>query len=171
MSKSNSFNIFSSKPKVKLVDEVIPQKKRGAKEQTSLGTIGIPTRVLGKSMSFKSTTLGRRDASDSKVKMLCPKELNHFIDLKGLKQPKERNTFDRKVLTKIDRPLVCSTPTGSTVSTPKVDHQSHVESSSTSSLTNRDLKAVHCEGKSSNPSKLEGNLACKPKLSGMARPS
>lgn len=73
--KSNSFNASNPKPKLKLVDEVLPQKPKE-----------IP-RTLQKSMSLKS-------APDSKVKMLSPR-ISHILDSKGSRSLKERH-FDRK---------------------------------------------------------------------------
>ncbi|XP_030501256.2 ASI1-immunoprecipitated protein 2 isoform X2 [Cannabis sativa] len=157
--KSKSFSASNSKPKVKLVDEVIPEKQRGSKEHMSHDTKERPGRLISKSMSFKSTNTGRSSAGDSKVKMLSPR-FAPAVDIKGSKQVRERPTFERKHLSRLDRPPVCST-TSSTVSTPKADQASRVESSLISfASNNRDLK-VQSEGKSST-SKSIGNLARKP---------
>nr|XP_048325913.1 uncharacterized protein LOC107414804 isoform X9 [Ziziphus jujuba var. spinosa] len=159
--KSNSFNAGNSKPKVKLVDEVVPQKQKGAKEHTSLDIKERPSRMISKSMSFKSVNSSRSNVSDSKVKIISPK-FSNVVDLKGLKQAKERNAFDRKNLSKLDRPPVSSTTASSTASTPKADQASRVESSLVSHVSNnRDLKVVQCEGKPNISTKSTSNLARK----------
>ena len=146
--KSNSFNTLSSKPKVKLGDEVIPPKQKGARDYNSLDMKEGPARMMGKSMSFRSANSGRTNATESKVKMLSPKS-THVQDVKGLKQAKERGAFERKHLSKLDRPLVSST-TSSTVSTPKLDQKltSRGETSLPSYISNnRDSKVVQSDGK------------------------
>ncbi|KAL5568287.1 hypothetical protein UlMin_024862 [Ulmus minor] len=156
--KSKSFCTSNSKPKVKLVDEVVPQKLKGTKEHSSHNLKERPTRMMGKSMSFKAPNLGRSNASESKVKMLSSK-YSH-VDAKGLKQAKERTTFERKSLSKLDRPPVILSPS-STVLTPKADQTPRAESSLPSYANNRDSKVVQCEGKSSNLSKSTSNIARK----------
>ncbi|XP_060675600.1 protein PARALOG OF AIPP2 isoform X6 [Ziziphus jujuba] len=159
--KSNSFNAGNSKPKVKLVDEVVPQKQKGAKEHTSLDIKERPSRMISKSMSFKSVNSSRSNVSDSKVKIISPK-FSNVVDLKGLKQAKERNAFERKNLSKLDRPPVSSTTASSTASTLKADQASRVESSLVSHVSNnRDLKVVQCEGKPNISTKSTSNLARK----------
>ncbi|XP_050253369.1 uncharacterized protein LOC126699527 isoform X7 [Quercus robur] len=146
--KSNSFNTLSSKPKVKLGDEVIPPKQKGARDYNSLDMKEGPARMMGKSMSFRSANSGRMNATESKVKMLSSKS-THVQDVKGLKQAKERGTFERKHLSKLDRPLVSST-TSSTVLTPKLDQKltSRGETSLPSYISNnRDSKVVQSDGK------------------------
>ncbi|XP_062119700.1 protein PARALOG OF AIPP2-like isoform X2 [Humulus lupulus] len=157
--KSKSFSITNSKPKVRLVDEVVPEKLKGSKEHISLDTKERPGRLISKSMSFKSTNMGRSSAADSKVKMLSPRFVPP-VDLKGSKQVRERPAFERKHLSRLDRPPVSST-TSSTPSTPKSDQASRVESSLLSFASNNRDSKVHSEGKSST-SKLTGNLARKP---------
>lgn len=159
--KSNSFNALNSKPKVKLVDEVVLLKQKGAKEQTSFDMKERPTRMISKSISFKSVNSSRPNASDSKVKMLSSKFPNVF-DLKGLRQAKERNVSEKKNLSKLDRPPVSSTPASSTTSTTKGDQSTRGESSLVSFVSNhRDLRAAHCEGKLSISSKSTCNVARK----------
>ncbi|XP_041013046.1 uncharacterized protein LOC121256342 isoform X2 [Juglans microcarpa x Juglans regia] len=146
--KSNSFNAFNSKPKVKLVDEV-PQKQKGAREHTSIDMKEGPARMISKSMSFKPANSGRTNASESKVKMLSS-NFTHVQDLKGLKQAKERGPFERKNSCKLERPLIGSTTASSTVSTAKVDQKlgSRVETSLPSFISNhRDSKVVQSDGK------------------------
>ncbi|KAK9914729.1 hypothetical protein M0R45_038488 [Rubus argutus] len=151
--KSNSFNTLNSKPKVKLVDNIVPQKQKGSKEQTSLDMKERAARMMGKSVSFKSTNSGRSNVSESKVKMLSSK-LTPLQDLKGLKQAKERSTIERKNLSKLERPLVSLTTSSAMVSTPKVDQASRGETSLLSSANNlREHKAVLSDGKLSTSSK------------------
>lgn len=147
--KSNSFNTLSSKPKVKLVDEVIPPKQKGARDYNSLDMKEGPTRMMSKSMSFRSANSGRMNATESKVKMLSSKS-THVQDVKGLKQAKERGTFERKHLSKLDRPPVSSTTVTSSVLTPKLDQKltSRGETSLPSYVSNnRDSKVVQSDGK------------------------
>ncbi|KAG7980620.1 hypothetical protein I3843_05G191200 [Carya illinoinensis] len=146
--KSNSFNAFNSKPKVKLVDEV-PQKQKGAREHTSIDMKEGPARMISKSMSFKPANSGRTNASESKVKMLSS-NFTHVQDLKGLKQAKERGPFERKNSCKLERPLISSTTASSTVLTAKVDQKlgSRGETSLPSFVSNnRDSKVVQSDGK------------------------
>ncbi|KAK9994121.1 hypothetical protein SO802_023824 [Lithocarpus litseifolius] len=147
--KSNSFNTLSSKPKFKPADEVIPPKQKGARDYNSLDMKEGPARMMGKSMSFRSANSGRTNATESKVKMLSSKS-THVQDVKGLKQAKERGTFERKHLSKLDRPLVSSTTISSTVSTPKLDQKltSRGETSLPSYISNnQDSKVVQSDGK------------------------
>ncbi|KAL5182112.1 Bromodomain adjacent to zinc finger domain protein 1A [Glycine soja] len=141
--KSNSFNNLNSKPRVKLVDEVVPPPKKGGNEHTSKN-MEMPARVTGKSTLFKSSSLGRSNATESKVKMLSPKSAT-TQDLKGSRHLKESGAFDRKFPSRIDRPvasLVVSTPKGDQKLTP------HAESSKASAMNNnRELK-VNQDGKS-----------------------
>nr|XP_023874432.1 uncharacterized protein LOC111986766 isoform X4 [Quercus suber] len=141
--KSNSFNTLSSKPKD------IPPKQKGARDYNSLDMKEGPARMMSKSMSFRSANSGRTNATESKVKMLSSKS-THVQDVKALKQAKERGTFERKHLSKLDRPLVSSTTISSTVSTPKLDQKltSRGETSLPSYISNnRDLKVVQSDGK------------------------
>ncbi|EYU19754.1 hypothetical protein MIMGU_mgv1a000792mg [Erythranthe guttata] len=66
-SKSNSFNSLSSKPKVKLVDQVVIQRQKSSKEHGSFRLKDGGVRSIGKSMSFKSTNSSR---SESKIKII-----------------------------------------------------------------------------------------------------
>ncbi|PQM39489.1 uncharacterized protein Pyn_25375 [Prunus yedoensis var. nudiflora] len=52
--KSNSFNTLTSKPRVKTVDDVL-QKQKGSKEHSSLDMKERVARMMGKSVSFKSS--------------------------------------------------------------------------------------------------------------------
>lgn len=176
MIKSNSFNAFNFKPKVKLVDEVVPQKQKGTRELNSIDTKDGPARMLSKSVSFKPANSGRTNASESKVKMLSS-NFTHVQDLKGLKQAKERGTFERKNSCKLERPLISSTTASSTVLTPKADQKlgSRGETSLPSFVSNiRDSKVVQSDGKLSL-SKVTSSLGRKgvetPVTSGAILPS
>ncbi|KAF5442581.1 hypothetical protein F2P56_035223 [Juglans regia] len=160
--KSNSFNTLNYKTNVKLVDEDFPQKQKGAREHTSIETNDGCARRISKSISFKSANSGRTNAAESKVKMLSSK-FTDVQDLKGSKQAKERGTLERKNFCKQDRPMVSSTTTSSTVSTPKVDQKltSRGETSLPSYLSNnRESKAVQSDGKLSL-SKVHSSLGRK----------
>lgn len=154
--KSNSFNTSNSKPRVKLVDEAVPQKLKGPGENTSKN-METPARMIGKSMSFKSTNLGRSSATSSKVKLLPSKSLP-AQDLKGT-----RHAFDRKSLSKVERSVVCSTMATSVVSTPKGDqkHATFSETSKPSSISNNRDSKVNQDGKLSTLSKSVSSIGRK----------
>ncbi|TYH79418.1 hypothetical protein ES332_D03G062700v1 [Gossypium tomentosum] len=152
--KSNSFNALNSKSKVKLVDEVALQKEKTFRKHASLNSKEEASRVMGKSMLFKSTNSGRLSTGESKFKMLSSK-YPHVQDLKGLKQVKEQISLERKNLSKLDR-------SSSTVSTPKVDQKltTRTDTISHSSASNsRETKAVRSDGKPSTLSRSTSNLA------------
>ncbi|KAM1029899.1 hypothetical protein FF1_042264 [Malus domestica] len=152
-SKSNSFNTLISKPKVKLVDEVVPQKQKGSKEHASLDMKErVVSRMMGRSVSFKSASSGRSNVSESKVKMLSSK-FSHAPDLKGLKQAKEWGTVERKNLSKLDRPKANLITASPIFSTPKSDLASRGETSLLSSVSNREPKVALPDGKLSTSSK------------------
>ncbi|XP_038900804.1 uncharacterized protein LOC120087877 isoform X2 [Benincasa hispida] len=159
--KSNSFNTLNSKPKVKLVDEFIPQKPRGIREHTSLEVKEGPPRALGKSQSFKTPSSGRAGMSEAKVKML-PSKFPHVQDPKGIKQGKDRNILDRKNPSKVDRSWTVTT--SSAVSTSKVDQKLSLrgETNLVSSLSNnKDQKVIKSDGISSAHPKSRSSLVHK----------
>lgn len=142
--KSNSFNNVNSKPRVKLVDEVVPPKSKGGNEHASKN-MEMPARMTGKSTLFKSQSLGRTNATESKVKMLSPKSAA-MQDLKGSRHLKESGALDRKFPSRIDRPVVSSV-----VSSPKGDQRltPRAESSKPSAMNNnREVKVIQ-DGKAS----------------------
>ncbi|KAK9006654.1 hypothetical protein V6N11_018988 [Hibiscus sabdariffa] len=154
--KSNSFHALNFKPKVKLADEIPLQKQRIAGKHVSLDGKEEASRVMGKSMSFKSTNTGPLNTGESKFKILSSK-YPHVQDLKELKQVKERISLERRNLSKLDR-------SSSSVSKPKVDQKltPHADSMSHSSASNnRDTKAVRSDGKPSALSRSTSNLAHK----------
>uniref|UniRef100_A0A5B7AG95 PHD-type domain-containing protein n=1 Tax=Davidia involucrata TaxID=16924 RepID=A0A5B7AG95_DAVIN len=159
--KSYSFNSSNAKPKVKLVDEAVPQKQKSARESASLDTKDGAGRLIGKSMSFKSANSGRFNASESKVKMLSPK-FSHGQDLKGSKQAKDRSLFERKNSFRLERPLGNSAMATSVVSTMKVDQKlaSRGETHSLSSVSNNhELKGVQSDNKLTTLSKVTSYVA------------
>ncbi|XVF56624.1 hypothetical protein PTKIN_Ptkin06aG0134900 [Pterospermum kingtungense] len=153
--KSKSFNTLNSKSKPG--DEVVLQKQKSAREHASFDRKEEPTRMMGKSMSFKSSNSGRLNAEkESKFKMLSSK-YSHGQDLKGLKQIKERISLERKNLSKLDR-------SSSSVSTPKVDQKLTPRAdtiSHSSAINNRETKVVQTDGKPSTLSRSASNLARK----------
>lgn len=152
--KSCSFNNFSSKSRVKLDDDV-PQKQKGGGEHVSKNT-ETPIKTIGKPMSFKSSNLGR--ATESKVKMLSPKS-GTAQDLKGSSLAKESGVFDRKSLSRIDRPVGCSTMASSVISTHNQKLTPHGETVKPLAINcNRDFKVNH-DGKSSSLSKSVNNIS------------
>ncbi|KAK7308871.1 hypothetical protein RJT34_05176 [Clitoria ternatea] len=148
--KSNSFNNINSKPRVKLADEVVPLKPKGGNEHTSKN-METATRMTSKSTLFKSSSLGRSNTTESKVKML---------EFKGSRTLKESGAFDRKLLSRNDRPVsssVISTPKGDQKPTPR----SETTKPSASALNNtRELK-VKQDGKLSVLSKSMSNISRK----------
>ena len=158
--KSNSFNNFNPKPKVKPVDEV-PQKKKGGGEHTSKN-IETPARMISKSMSFKSSNLSRSSATESKVKMLTSKS-GTTQDLKGSRLAKESGASDRKFLSRIDRPVVCSTMASSVVSTSKGDQKlaPRGETGKPSAVNNDREFKVNQDGRLNSLSKSMNNISRK----------
>ncbi|XP_057970025.1 uncharacterized protein LOC131159286 isoform X2 [Malania oleifera] len=153
--KSNSFSTSNLQPKVKPFDENLPQKQKGPRESATIDLKEGPTRMISKSMSFKAATLGRTNATEAKVKMLSSK-VSHVQDQKGFRQMKERNNLERKNPSKLDRSLVSSITSSSTVSIPKGD-QKLISRGEIILSNNRDLKAVHSDGKLTTLSKQMSN--------------
>ncbi|KAL1362451.1 hypothetical protein HN51_010707 [Arachis hypogaea] len=145
--KSNSFTT-NSNPRVKLVDEV-PQKKKGGSEHASKDS-EAPRQIISKSTSFKSSNLSSSNATESKVKMLTSKS-GTTQDLKGSRLTKES---DRKFLSRVDQPVVCST-----ISKPIGDHKlsPHGETSKPSAVNNRERK-VNPDVRSNSLSKSKNNI-------------
>lgn len=158
--KSNSFNALNSKPRVKPVDEVVPQKLKGSGENTSKN-MEATARTIGKSVSFKSMNLGRSSTTASKVKLLPSKSVS-AQDLKATRLAKDSGAFDRKNFSRVDRAVACSTISTSVVSTPKGDQKSTSlsETFKPSISSNRDLK-VNQDGKLSTLSKSNSNVGRK----------
>lgn len=92
--KSNSFGASSSVPKVKMVVEIPQKHKQGVDVKDA------SSKILSKSVPFKGS-LSRSNTSESKVKMLSPKD-SHILESRGLKQAKDRNLFERKNSIKLD---------------------------------------------------------------------
>ncbi|KAE9620217.1 putative chromatin regulator PHD family [Lupinus albus] len=107
--KSNSFNP-TSKPRVKLVNGV-PQKQKAGGEHTSKN-MEAPAWMVKKSMSSISSNLRSSTSTESKVKMLSLKS-ETTQDLKGSRLAKKSGAFDRKLPSRIGRPVVSSTMTTS----------------------------------------------------------
>ncbi|RDX94140.1 Bromodomain adjacent to zinc finger domain protein 2B, partial [Mucuna pruriens] len=158
--KSNSFNNFNSKPRVKLVDEVAPQKQKGVEHISK--NMETPSGMISKSMSFKSSNLGRSSAIESKVKMISSKP-GTAQDLKASRHAKESGSFDRKFLSKIDRPVICSTMVSSVVSTSKGDQKltPHGETAKPSTVNNNREFKVNQDGKLYSLSKSMNNTSSK----------
>ncbi|XP_017242340.1 ASI1-immunoprecipitated protein 2 [Daucus carota subsp. sativus] len=161
--KSKSFSSASAKPKVKLVDDIVPQKQKSNREAAPLDAKGGLCRSMGKSMSFRSVNSGRLNSTDSKVKMLSPK-FSHGQDIKGQKHTKERSLFERKNSIRLERPLVNSTGASSTSSSPRVDRSASIrdETVPVSSTSNkRELKAVSSDSKLTQLSRPANKVMCK----------
>ncbi|KAK7263981.1 hypothetical protein RJT34_31582 [Clitoria ternatea] len=156
--KSNSFNNFNSKPRLKLVDEVVPQRQKGGGEHIAKN-VETPAGLMSKSISFKSSNLGRSIACESKVKMLSSKS-GTAQDLKASRHAKESGTFDRKILPRIDRPVICSTMVSSVVSTSKCDQKltPRSETAKPSAAHNNPEFRVNKDGKLYSSSKSMNNI-------------
>ncbi|OIV94979.1 hypothetical protein TanjilG_22176 [Lupinus angustifolius] len=160
--KSSSFNISNSKPRAKHLDEVAPPKPKGGGEHTSKN-MEMPARMTSKSTLFKSPSLGRSNATESKVKMISPTKSATSQELKGSRLSKESGAFDRKLPSRIERPKACSSMASSVVSTPKGDQKltPRGETTKSSAVNNkRDLKA-DLEGKFSTLTKSTSNISRK----------
>ncbi|CAL0311365.1 unnamed protein product [Lupinus luteus] len=156
--KSSSFNNSNSKPRVKLRDEVAPLKLKGSGEHMPKN-IEMSARMTSKSMLFKSSSLGRSNSTESKVKTISPTKSATSQELKGPRHSKESGPFDRKLPSRIDRPVACSS-TPSSFSTPKGDQKltPRGETTKSSSVNNsRELKA-NLDGEFSTLSKSESNI-------------
>ncbi|CAI0565914.1 unnamed protein product [Linum tenue] len=157
--KSNSFSTNSSKPKVKLVDEV-QQKHKMCRESSLLDSKDGPGRMMSKSMSFKHTGSGR---TESKVKMLSSK-IAHGPDVKGVRQAREHNAFERRNLPKLDRPSRGMVASSSKVTTPKLEQKLTPRSDSvplSSAVNNRELKGAATDGKFSSLPRSSAGVARK----------
>ncbi|KAE9596481.1 putative chromatin regulator PHD family [Lupinus albus] len=160
--KSSSFNNSNSKPRVKLLDEVAPPKPKWGGEHTFKPT-EMSARMTSKSTLLKSPSLGHSNATESKVKMISPTKSATSQELKGSRHSKESGGFDRKLLSRIDRSVACSSMATSVVSTPKGDQKlkprgETIEPSAVNN--NRDLKD-NLDGKFSILSKLTSNISRK----------
>ncbi|CAL5208500.1 unnamed protein product [Lathyrus oleraceus] len=154
--KSNSSNNLNSKPRVKIVDEIFPPRPKGGSEQTSKNVEPSP-RITSRSTLFKSSSLGRSSAIESKVKMLSPKSAT-TQDLKGSRHLKESGALDRKYLSRNDRHVASSA-----VSTPKGDQKLTPRGEAIikpSAVNNRELK-INQDGKLNAPSKSMNNISRK----------
>jgi len=155
--KSNSFNNFNSKPRIKLVDEVVPQKQKGGVEHISK-YIETVAGMMSKSVSFKSSHLGRSNTNDSKVKSIFAKP-GIVQDLKPSRHTKESGSLDKKFQPKIDRPVIYSATVSSVVSTSKGDHKlaPHGETAKPYTVDNNREFKVNQDGKVHSLSKSMNN--------------
>ncbi|XP_052193581.1 uncharacterized protein LOC127802002 isoform X2 [Diospyros lotus] len=157
--KSNSFNSTNAKPKVKLVNEVVPLKHKSARDPVSLDMKEGAARLIGKSLSFKSAVPGRLNPSEPKVKLLSPKFSGQ--DLKGLKPAKEWNLLEKRNSFKLERSLASSAIGNTVVSTVKGDKKlaSHGESYSLPSVSNnREPKGVQSDSKLTTSTKSASHV-------------
>ncbi|KAG8390517.1 hypothetical protein BUALT_Bualt01G0091600 [Buddleja alternifolia] len=145
-SKSNSFNSLNSKPKVKLVDQVIIQRQKSSREHGSFRMKEGVARSIGKSMSFKSTS----SHAESKTKMLSPR-LSYSQDMKITENTKQRSTSEQQRSSRTEHPSINSMISSSMSSTSRIDKRpaSRAESSSLATSANHhELKHVRTDGKS-----------------------
>ncbi|XP_027159396.1 uncharacterized protein LOC113760860 isoform X2 [Coffea eugenioides] len=148
--KSNSFNSLTMKPKIKLVDDFVPQKQRSVKSSVSLEKKEGAARSISKSSSFRLTNSGRPNIGESKVKMISPK-FSRIQETKGSKHTKDRNLFEKKnsfTSQKVSGSLPMANPGALAV---KNDQKlvSSAEPTSLSSARNfHDTKAIQSESRS-----------------------
>ncbi|KAK9266901.1 hypothetical protein L1049_027160 [Liquidambar formosana] len=160
--RSNSVKILDSRMKVQQPEQDVIQKQKFAREivtndRKKEGTV----RVMSKSMSFSGATLGRSNATDSKVKMLSSNS-SRVEDLKRLRDEKDQNPIRRKNSFRSEYLIVKSPVAGSGVSASKSDKKVASGGDSTSPLSSQsngcDRKAV-CHQSSNNSSKPFSHLA------------
>lgn len=120
--KSNSFNSLNVKPKIKLVNDVAPQKQRLVREPASLDKKEGDARPMSKSVSFKLTNAGRLNFGEPKVKMLSPK-CSNIQETIGSKHTKDRNLFERRNSFKSERMSVSPSIANSGTLTAKNDQK------------------------------------------------
>ncbi|KAK8520054.1 hypothetical protein V6N13_031476 [Hibiscus sabdariffa] len=154
--KSNSFNSLNSKRKVKLLDEVVLQKQKSAREHASLDSREELGRMMDKSVLFKSTNSGKLNTGESNFRRLSSK-YQHAQDQQGSKIVRELISLERKSSSKLDL-------SGSTVSIDKIDKKvtpcaDIIFHSSSSNY--QETKAVQSDEKQSTLSKSICNLALK----------
>ncbi|KAI3705939.1 hypothetical protein L1987_76188 [Smallanthus sonchifolius] len=138
LSKSSSFSFPNTKSKTKLVDEIGLQRQKSTKERSTRDTVAA--KEMPKSMSFRSTNLGRFGPSGSKVEMLSPNS-SHVQDHRSLINKKERG-FERTDSVKLNT-------SSSAALTPKGDKllSSRAETNSVSSSSNSEAKQSKVDGK------------------------
>ncbi|KAL0403358.1 UNVERIFIED_CONTAM: hypothetical protein Sradi_1976600 [Sesamum radiatum] len=154
-SKSKSFNSLNSKPKVKLVDQVVIQRQKSAKEHGSFRLKEGVVRAIGKSMSFKCTNSTR---PEPKLKMLSPRP-THSQDSKSTKQ---RTPFERHHSFKAEHPSANSIIGTSVSSTSRIEKKqvSRAESSSLATVANHhDMKPLQTDGRSAALTRSSGLAA------------
>ncbi|KAK4403774.1 hypothetical protein Sango_0746000 [Sesamum angolense] len=154
-SKSKSFNSLNSKPKVKLVDQVVIQRQKSAKEHGSFRLKEGVVRAIGKSMSFKCTNSTR---SESKLKMLSPRPTQN----QDSKSTKQRTPFERHHSFKAEHPSANSIMGTSMSSTSRIEKKqvSRAESSSLATIANHhDMKPVQTDGRSAALTRSSGLAA------------
>lgn len=141
LSKSSSFSFPNAKSKTKLVDEIGLQRQKSTKELSSRDIMAA--KEMSKSVSFRSTNLGRFGPNGSKVKMLSP-NLAHAQDLRSLINKKERG-FERTSSVKLNS-------SSSAALTPKGDKlpSSRAETSSVSSGSNSEAKSSKLDNKATS---------------------
>lgn len=145
--KSTSFNSLNMKPKVKLVDDVVPQKQRSVREPISLDKKGA-LRSMGKSMSFKHTN-SSLNSGESKVRMLSSK-FPSVQDSKRSRYTKDQSLFERKNSFSAERSSVSSPTSTSSSFTAKNDKKlaPYAEGTLHSSVRNqRDTKPGQSDSK------------------------
>lgn len=147
--KSTSFNSLNMKSKVKLVDDVVPQKQRSVREPISLDKKEGASRSMGKSMSFKHTNSGP-NSGESKVRMLSSK-FPSFQDPKRSRYTKDQSLSERKNSFSAERTSVSSPTSTSSSFTAKNDKKLApcAEGTLLSSVRNqRDTKPGQSDSKS-----------------------
>lgn len=156
LSKSSSFST-NPKSKVEFFSEG-SQKQKVVREPAHLDKKESASKFIGRSMSFKPSTLSRLNHSESKVKTLSPK-FSHPQDVKGVRQVKAQNILERKSSIKPERQPVNTRMSSSTVSAP--DSNQKLLPNDPCVSNNNELKGVPSDSKPSTPSKSTSFIARK----------
>lgn len=154
-SKSNSFNSLNSKPKVKLVDQIVIQRQKSAREYGSFRLKEGAVRSIGKSMSFKSTNASQ---TETKMKMASPRLSDNMRDIKNMKQ---RNPFELQRLSRAENSSTNLMKGAAVSPTSRVEKRtaSRGDSSSATIVNHHEMKPALVEGKSAAALSRSSSLA------------
>uniref|UniRef100_A0A7N0VDI0 PHD-type domain-containing protein n=1 Tax=Kalanchoe fedtschenkoi TaxID=63787 RepID=A0A7N0VDI0_KALFE len=154
LSKSNSFNALSWKPKGNSMDNM-PHKQKGPREPSDAKDGA--NRLMARSLSLRPANLGRPNAAEPKVIMLSPKS-SHGSDMKGFKKLKEPLSFERRKSFRDERTPSMSSSLGSASGTDqKVG--SWENGLVSSDYNSKDSKAALSDGKITPLPKLIGHAS------------
>lgn len=146
---------FSTNPRSKGdINSEVSQKQKAAREPVPIDKKEDSSKVIGRSMSFRPSSLSRLNHSESKVKMLSSKF--HPQDVKGIRQAKAQNILERKSSFKPEHQLANSRISSSTVSASNSDQKLKL-----GDPPDGELKGVPSDNKPSTLSKSTSFIARK----------